>query len=629
MPNEKIQFSLKERFAAPLPEFYRRHIVFWQDPDREFEKDVDELELPGVRVIRLTGTNNFAVKKLLLHDDLQSDFLIYCPLAYADEQEDWLQDIEYYSEIFQADFISLQMEELNIAPSTAMRRAVKLYARFLESKERRLKLRRIGHEYQSPGQLHIDVMTVLAGLEGGTPQDIIIAVLSAGLEKETNPILQNIRRFGSIGAFWELVRRLTGYIEEEEKPLTAFAAHILLTALSQTMNASVFRGLERFISETNKAYCYGIVHEWRSQENNDSLYEICRTIEQELRLPARFDKLEPEALLAGDVFPCINESILKQLYSEIAEHVVRTELIMKVCANRRTAGWYARFSDYFDCLFFTGKMQLFYQEHSSGFHIVEPQKIWELYTSELYRMDSYYRRFHLAFGNSLKKPNDILEDHLKRSLDFVEALYQNWFLRELTACWTNAAADDLAVLGYVSEIEKQRNFYKKYVAPAAGKNTRAFVIISDALRYEVAAELTERILHGTKGTAELESMQAIFPTVTKFDMAALLPGRILSVDEGMNVLVDGYPTRSTAERNAILTAADPRSVAVQSKDLFAMKKEERRELTVGKDVIYIYHNWIDAGSKGVLRGGAGAGTSLCAYRVGYRSRASFANLPGA
>ena len=30
---------------------------------------MDELELPGVRVIRLTGTNNFAVKKLLLHDN--------------------------------------------------------------------------------------------------------------------------------------------------------------------------------------------------------------------------------------------------------------------------------------------------------------------------------------------------------------------------------------------------------------------------------------------------------------------------------------------------------------------------------------------------------------------------------
>ena len=65
MPNEKIQFSLKARFAAPLPEFYHRRIVFWQDPDRDFDKDVDELELPGVRVIGLHGTNKKAETPLL------------------------------------------------------------------------------------------------------------------------------------------------------------------------------------------------------------------------------------------------------------------------------------------------------------------------------------------------------------------------------------------------------------------------------------------------------------------------------------------------------------------------------------------------------------------------------------
>lgn len=75
MSNERVQFNLTERFAAPLPEFYRRRIVFWKDEDREFEKDVDELNLEGVKIIKLTGTNNFAVKKLLLHDDLDSNYL--------------------------------------------------------------------------------------------------------------------------------------------------------------------------------------------------------------------------------------------------------------------------------------------------------------------------------------------------------------------------------------------------------------------------------------------------------------------------------------------------------------------------------------------------------------------------
>lgn len=44
-----------------------------QDPARKFEKDAGKPELPGVHIIRLTGTNNFAVKKLLLHDNSKTE----------------------------------------------------------------------------------------------------------------------------------------------------------------------------------------------------------------------------------------------------------------------------------------------------------------------------------------------------------------------------------------------------------------------------------------------------------------------------------------------------------------------------------------------------------------------------
>ncbi|CAN3976204.1 DUF4178 domain-containing protein, partial [Dysosmobacter welbionis] len=175
-----------------------------------------------------------------------------------------------------------------------------------------------------------------------------------------------------------------------------------------------------------------------------------------------------------------------------------------------------------------------------------------------------------------------------------EGLYQNWFLKELTGCWTKAISDNLAALGYVSEIGKQRDFYSHYVKPLAGKNSRAFVIISDALRYEVAAELCDTITRTTKGTAKLDAVQAVFPSITKFGMAALLPGRKLSVNDGMDVLVDEMPTRSTDERGKILCAANMNSVAVQYTDVLNMKRAERRELVSGKEVVYIYHNTIDA-----------------------------------
>lgn len=135
-------------------------------------------------------------------------------------------------------------------------------------------------------------------------------------------------------------------------------------------------------------------------------------------------------------------------------------------------------------------MQDFYQEHAGGFRIVEPKEIWKLYTEQGYQMDSNYRQFHLHFGNTLKDSNAVVEDKLKHAAEYVESLYKNWFLAGLTSCWTNAVYDDLASLGYVSEIHRQRDFYAHYVRPLAGKTTRAFVIISDALRYEVAAELS-------------------------------------------------------------------------------------------------------------------------------------------
>ena len=594
MSTESIQFNLKERFAAPLPEFYRRRIIFWQDEDREFESTLDELELPGVNIVKLTGTNNFAVKKLLLHDDLTGNYLIYNPFSYAAPQDDWLRDIELYSEEFRADYYSILMSELNINASPVMRRTVKLYSTFFDNKERVARLRKIGREYQTPLQLHIDIMAVLAGLSGGSAQDVFIAVLSAGLDEESNAVLNNIKKFGNIEAFWQLVRKYTGFIHEDDKPLGFFSSHVLLTALAQTMNPSVLKGLERFISESNRAYCYSIVHEWRNREDNTALWDLCRTVEQELQLPSRFDKQEIETLLTGDIFPSIHEVILKRFFSEAAEQVVKPDLILKTVENRRTSGWIEHFSDYYDCLYFIAKMQEFYQNNAAGFHIVEPKAVWKLYTEKAFEMDNFYRHFHYAFGCTLKDSNPLLEDKLKHAAEYVEGLYQNWYLKELTGCWTNAISDNLASLGYVSEIAKQRDFYSRYIRPLAGKNIRAFVIISDALRYEVAAELCDTLIRTTKGTAKLEAMQAIFPSITKFGMAALLPGRKISVDEDMGVYVEDMPTSSTQEREKILCASNMSSVAIQYNDVLSMKRAERRELVSGKEVVYIYHNTIDA-----------------------------------
>ena len=72
-----IEKTLQERFAAPLQENYKRRIIFWQDLEGEFSNLVDELHLEGVKILKLTGTNNFAAKMLLSETDTESNYLVY------------------------------------------------------------------------------------------------------------------------------------------------------------------------------------------------------------------------------------------------------------------------------------------------------------------------------------------------------------------------------------------------------------------------------------------------------------------------------------------------------------------------------------------------------------------------
>src|SRR5699024_1230454 len=129
-------------------------------------------------------------------------------------------------------------------------------------------------------------------------------------------------------------------------------------------------------------------------------------------------------------------------------------------------------------------------------------------------------------------------------------------------------------------------------------DSRVFVIISDAMRYEVAATLAEELERENQSQVKLENMQCIFPSITKFGMAALLPHTKLSVEvknDVLTVLADGQSTAST-NRDKVLKAANSASVALQYKNIIGMKRAERSALVKGMDVVYIYHDTIDEAS---------------------------------
>lgn len=309
MDTDKIIQDLNRRFAAPLPEFYQRRIIFWYDEDKEFEDKLDEVVLENAKVIALTGNNAFSVKKLLSVDDLSTNYLVYSPCVYNRPDDNWLLDVELYSEEFRADLISIWMDEMGLISNPAMRKQVKNYRAYFNAKDRRLKVSTQNKVPETPAQLHMAVMAAICGLKDAQPNMILRSVFQAGLDLNNNTVYQDFVKYHADAAFWAMVRQGCGFVEEEPD-LGRLAIHLLLTAATRTMRQEYLAGLDGFISE------------WLHSDNIPQLYDVARYVEDEARLYQRFEKLTVEDLVGTECFPCINEVILTKLMTEISDHQV-------------------------------------------------------------------------------------------------------------------------------------------------------------------------------------------------------------------------------------------------------------------------------------------------------------------
>lgn len=586
MDLETVAAELARRFRAALPEFYTRRVIFWQDPEREFADRIGELVLPGVTVAVRTGRNEFALKKRLCADEPDTNFLVYCPYQPERPEEDWLLSLELRGETFRADRVSLWMEEMALPDGAAMRGVLTRYRKFFGAKERRARAARYAAKARTPEGTRLAVLAALSGAAEASPHAVTEAVLRGGLDEAQNGAWQKFLAYGAEKDFRALME--TAYGWDGEGTLADLGAHLFLSAASRTMDLAL-AGLSAG-QGGRQAYCYDFVTDWLRRDETGAL-PTARAVEARLGLAGRLAPYAPSMLLRTGVFPCIHVCVLKKLFEEAAEGV-KPEAVREAAEARRGLPWFDQWQDWYDALIQLAEMEQFRRAHGEDFHYVKAEELWRAYTAELYRMDTLYRRFQRDVQKMRAGEEPALDDAVKGAAEAAEALYGGWFLKELGAGWVRCAAEDFAEAGRVRGVPQQEDFYAEEVQDAPG---RIFVIISDALRYEVGAELAEHLRRTLRCRVRLGAREAIFPTVTKFGMAALLPHRTLSAVKkagGFAVLADGRPTGSQY-REAVLKVKNASSAALRAADILRARREERKAMVKGKDVVYIYHDRID------------------------------------
>lgn len=582
---DEVTKALHEAFLQPLAEGEQRKIIFWFDKEQEFAEYIHEISIENVKVHTLTEGNNFYTKVLLEEEDPNSNYLIYSNLDMSME-DNWLLDTILYSKTFYADKISLIMNDLNIDPS--LRSTVKKYEKFFGSKDRIKKFKGFEVKAGSEGTIELMMMSALCNLKTPDFENILKVVLLDSLDDNENKHLDSIAKFIGLDVFWDAVAERYGYEPTQESLKTLFI-HLTVTALSHVVNDEQLSSIKSYIATHNKSNALVFIDHWMHHKSDYHMYDqYAEIVEKEIKLSDIVNQIPVEEFKSADTFPYFDKAIIIYIANSLEERLEDYDTYTKLINLRRAKHYYEHYQFIYEALYYTVKMFEFHKKYSMGIPKTQAVEMYRSYVNDYHQMDMYYRKFYFAYDSESNS------EILKKLKVMVENLYTNWYMSELSSHWSAAVQDEMKSSWVLPGIQSQKDFYKSFVAPKTSNGERVFVIISDAMRYEIAAELTDKLNSETTGACDIQPLLGVLPSVTKMGMASLLPHKNLEIDLSGNVLVNGKSSSGIENRIGILQSAVPDSMAIHFQELKNMNKAGRRETFKGKKLVYIYHDSIDA-----------------------------------
>jgi uncharacterized protein (TIGR02687 family) len=565
---------MQERIAKRLATHFEQHrIIVWSDPDGEMRETFDALDLP--RVIKVAVRNNeFALKHRVLRAEPREKFLIYRDGPKPADLDNWLLDIELGHGTFKADQVAMWRTELGLPER--FETLIGQHAEFFRSAKRLEKLKAVTRVDDAETAIRLRMLAICTGGDGGL--DTVVEALLQDLSKDVEDGLRLITRIGLAEFLWKQVGAQYGY-RSNSPSVQDLGITLFKSAYHAALGEDAILGPEALV----------VFRRWQNNRNAAEAFgTLSGQFATQLGIEADLQRRDFRKLVEADQFEAIDKVLIIALAQEVADRTSLPAEVQGWVRQRRQSHWYGEYRDLYEAISHAAAFQQALAQMTLGMtSLAEGVR---LYASTWFVIDQLYRKFifHMRRSGQATLMQPLFQQ--------VENHYVNSYLLRLNESWQKQV--DVAATWRAEGITSQRDFYDEHVCHFRRKDQRVCVIISDALRFEVAEELLTRIRTVDRYEASIAPMLGCLPSYTQLGMASLLPNKAIEIadnDTG-TVLVDGESSAGTENRKQILATgkAGDRSTAMRSEDLMNLNKEEARALLSGHDVLYIYHNTIDA-----------------------------------
>lgn len=606
MKAQQVDKALAQKFLTE-----GNRLVFWHDPEGEFADYVaDGLdgELASVKVLDVAKAGGLSAKILLEREDTTGQYLVYTQGTQLEAEQDWLLDIRLYSAEFHADVASIWLQELGLA-GLYLRDHLKERAAFLGNQERRKKLARLISANDDEATIDLKMMAVLARSQVASNFSVFRALCHGHLKDgrfalDAKPeVIGTFEKMGLAERFWDLIRREFGYTSEDPS-IAGLLRRLFVSELFHQMDGERVDALAHFelpvAGRRNAVVC---LTQWRDSAGKAESYDAAaEAIGHELKIADHLAAFDLRTLEDVYTFWAAEKRVVSGLKARVLGEGAACDLsaVATLVADRKAGHWLAgpgrelkdrhAVASAYDAIVAASELFALHDKHRNALSFASPQALLLAYRETLYRFDRLYR----VFCTKAQPAQGMGWDLLKTLSEEVERLYDQGFLQPLGVEWSRHLDGGFLDKWSLPDMTSQQDFYASKIRPYVGGSSRkrAFVIISDAFRYEAAKELTEALNGQYRMNAEISSMLGVLPSYTGLGMASLLPHSTLSYSDKGDVLIDDKSTSGTNARNKVLEAVQ--GMACQAKDLRVMKTDDAREFTAGTRVVYIYHNVVDA-----------------------------------
>lgn len=556
-----------------------RKLVFWYDANADFADEISNLKLDNAKVLVMEPNCQFRTKYFLEREDTTTNYLVYAPFAKPSIRDNHLEDTIRYSKEFFADRISLICVDLGIPEN--LKPVLQKYAGFFKAQERTDRFYKLEIDQWTQESVEVGLMSVLCRVHALNFEEVVRVVLTGDGFAE-NKYLADFKRYDLEDSFWRLVSLHFGYTETEPT-LEKLAMTLLMTYAQKEVGKELPKDWSSLVSVKTGNVVVFMENIMNNIQYRERFEAISAEVEEILRVEELLKTYPVEQLIDCDVFACIDRMIIRWMVERLCSEDLGTALVGKsipeICELRRKKHFSDRYAEAYAVL--TNAYAMLKEAKYSGHP--DADTMIRQYREKDYRIDTYHRQFYFHYDQLEDK------DPFAQLRQLVENVYTNDYLSKICFAWNTAFSEaDTTALS----IPMQRRFYNRYLG---GKNrAKTVVLISDALRYEVGMELMEVLSKDANcASIKMDAMLAGLPSITKTGMAALLPHKQITI-AGEKVLVDGKPTVSTAQREVILTSADPDARCYTYEDVERMGSAELSEAFRGVSTVYIYHNQIDA-----------------------------------